>query len=449
LSSSGNKLDGKNPDYLATQIMQETALLQGAISKGTIGALRDCIVLSFIIAAMLIISYETLLIGLAIAVPLGYCIKKTMNKINYYTRQSQQLQLQISTRLLQTYQGLLTINSLRSQEREIADFQKLNLENYRVMKESLLVRTIFSPSMELFAVILLTGAFAYKFDSNFNAETYTALLILLAFSFRYLKNIANAVTQLSEIKIVISRIKSYFKDFSESSAKSNLISLSAGSPFALITKNISFISHDGKMLLENCSMQVERGKKVAFIGASGAGKTTFLRVVSGLIVPSDGQIEIEPSFILASQFPYLFKGTIKENIIYAHDIFPFERSEEKVKELLLALSLAYSQTGARIQAERQLGFLGEGLSGGEKARVALARALYADANLLLLDEPTANLDTTSSQLFWQAIDFWQGQNKKRTVIAISHATEELKGFDVYYTFENGKVIQTQENKLRG
>ena len=183
LSSPGNKLDQKNPDFIANQLMQDTTLLQAAISKGTISAVRDTLVLIGIIITMLLISWQTFLIGCCIFIPLGFTLKKVAQKLNYYTRESQKHQIGISTRLLSSHNGLLTINALRSHQREKVDFEEANIKNYFIMKKSLFVRTFFTPGMEFFATCMVGVIFAWRVNyiGEFESSTYSAMLILLAF----------------------------------------------------------------------------------------------------------------------------------------------------------------------------------------------------------------------------------------------------------------------------
>ncbi len=442
LSSPGNMLDQKNPDFIANQLMQDTTLLQGAISKGTISAARDFLVLLGIIVTMLLISWKTFLIGCCIFIPLGLILKRVSKLLNYYTRESQKHQIGISTRLISSHNGLLTINALRSHQREENDFEDLNIKNYFIMKKSLFVRTFFNPSMEFFATCMLAFIFAWRvnYTGDFQASTYSSMLILLAFSFKYIKNIAGSITFFSEIRVVLQRVHSFLGDFSNSKFVKPT-PLPSYSKDAIIANNVTYVTEGGNEILSNCSLKIPKGLKVAFIGESGAGKTTFLRSLAGLIIPTNGSISITPDFLLTSQTPYIFRGTIKENIIYAEQGIPEHIANDKAKDLIIALMLAYSESGSKLILDKNLGFLGDGLSGGEKARIALARTLFASPKLILLDEPTANLDPQSAQLFWKAINAWKERDSENTVVAVSHALHEVKDFDLCYTFENGKIIK--------
>jgi ABC-type multidrug transport system fused ATPase/permease subunit len=442
LSSPGNRLDKTNPDFVANQLMQDTTLLQGAISKGTINSIRDFLVLLGLIILMFLISWRVFIIGCCVVLPLLFILKKVTEKLNYYTSGSQRKQVEISTRMMSSHHGVLTINALRSHERELSDFEELNFKNYIFMKKSLFIRTFFQPSMEFFATVILVLVFAWKVnhEGHFQSDTFSSMLILLAFSFRYIKNIAGTLNLFSEIKVVFDRVQQFLDHYSTVEYKKPL-PLHNSSQNAVIAKNISYTSEDGTEILKNCSLILPKGKKIAFVGESGAGKTTFLRILAGLISPTQGEVIIVPEFLLSAQTPYIFRGTVKENIVYAQQTLPEHFADDKAKELVLALMLAYSDSGANLFLDKKLGFLGEGLSGGERARLALARTLFASPKLILLDEPTAQLDTQSAKLFWQAIYLWQKKNAEHTVIAVSHALHEIKEFDICYIFEGGEIVK--------
>ena len=444
LSSPGNKLDQKNPDYVANQMMQDTSLLQGAISKGTISALRDFLVLLGIIISMLLISWQSFIIGICVVVPIAFLLRQISIKLNYYTREGQKKQIEISTRFLLTHHGALTVNALRSHNREKEDFEILNTNNYELMCKSLFVRTFFPPAMEFIAICMIGFIFAWRlsFTGSFQAGTYSSMLILLAFSFRYIKNIAGTITFFSEIHVVLKRVNDYLHDYSKSNESQKPKSIPSHSQDAIIVNNISYNLEDGREILSNCSLKIPKGKKIAFVGESGAGKTTLLRIIAGLIFPHQGNVSLVSEFLLASQAPYIFRGTVKENIVYVEKDAPENIIDHTCKELVLALVLAYSDLGANLFLDKQLGFLGEGLSGGEKARVSLARVIFSAPKLILLDEPTANLDAQSSSLFWKAIDNWKEKDSEHTVVAVSHALHEVLDFDYCYVFEQGKITQS-------
>ncbi len=443
LSSTGNTIDQVNPDHVANQLMQDSILLQSALNKGTMSAVRDSFVLVFIVCSLVLISWKAFFIGIAIVVPMVFVLKRVSQKLNFYTHEGQKKKINIAARFLQSYQGRLPIAALRSQGRELSDLNDLNEDNYRFMKKSLFVTTFFSPSMEFIGLSLLAGVFYWRLNStvDFEAVNYTAMIILVMFSFRYIKNIAGTITFLSDMQVVFKRVTQYFKDYTPSKRNPHLTFLPNYSKNAIIAQNVSYIVQDDKKILNSCSVHIPKGKKIAFVGESGAGKTTFLRSLAGLLIPSVGKIEISENYLMAFQSPYIYRGTTLENIIYNQELEINSRIEQKSQDLVRALSLAFTESGSQLFLNKKLGFLGEGLSGGEKARLALARILFRSPTVVFLDEPTANLDSASSEFFWKAIEKWKSQDSDHTVVAVSHLIQEIIDFDYCYVFENGKIVK--------
>jgi len=443
LSSIGNKIDKVNPDHVANQLMQDSVLLQGAITKGAMNAIRDFIVLFCIVVSLLLISWQFFLIGLAVVLPMTLLLRQISKRLNYYTKEGQKKKINISTRILQTHHSSLVVSALRAHGREWSDFDQLNDDNYKFMKKSLFVRTFFSPTMEFFGISLLAVTFYWRMHTSvdFNAINYSTMIILLVFSFRYIKNIAEAITFLSDMHVVFKRVTDYFNEYVPCTHNKFVSILPSYSKDAILAKNVSFAVQNDVKLLNNCNIRVPKGQKVAFVGESGSGKTTFLRTLSSLLIPDSGQISISNNHLMAFQTPYIYRGSTQENIIYNQGSKFINKDELRCHKLIHDLSLAFTESGIQIFLNKKLHLFGQGLSGGEKARVALARILFASPSLLLLDEPTANLDAVSSKFFWQAIEKWKSTDSENTVVVVSHLVREIIDFDYCYVFERGRIVK--------
>jgi ATP-binding cassette subfamily C protein CydD len=203
--------------------------------------------------------------------------------------------------------------------------------------------------------------------------------------------------------------------------------------------------------LDSVSLVVEPGELIGVTGASGAGKSTLLRVLAGDVTPTAGAVLIDGdaasglerrAITWLGQRPYLFSGTLAENIALA-------RSDADDAEVLdAALSAGLGPVLARLPRglETPVGESGWGLSGGEAQRVALARTFLKRARLVLLDEPTAHLDSASELAIVEVI---RSLAHEATTIVASHSPALLAACDRVVAFDRGLLVDTRGRALVG
>lgn len=177
---------------------------------------------------------------------------------------------------------------------------------------------------------------------------------------------------------------------------------------AVEIKNLSF-SYDGKPIFDNFSLTIERGEKIAIVGESGAGKTTLLYLMMKLFQPDSGTISIGGTIAASTFTNYIFSASIKDNFKTLHENITDE-------EILAALNLCELED---FDIDSAIGEDGANLSGGERNRLQIALAVAKDADILILDEPTAGLDKIRAEkLIDNLISYVDKKN--RTLIIITH-----------------------------
>ena len=186
---------------------------------------------------------------------------------------------------------------------------------------------------------------------------------------------------------------------------------------AVEIKNLSF-GYGGEKIFDNFSLNIERGEKIALVGESGAGKTTLLYLLMRLFEPDSGTIAINGTISAATFTNYIFSASIRENFKILHENI----TDEEILSALRTCELENFDINAPIGED------GENLSGGERNRLQVALAMAKDAEILILDEPTAGLDRKNAEkLIENLID----ATKNRTLIIITH--------DSNYFSEMGRI----------
>ncbi len=212
-------------------------------------------------------------------------------------------------------------------------------------------------------------------------------------------------------------------------------------------ENLNFSFNQTRKVLEKINLTIKSGERVALIGPSGAGKTTFVKLLLRLYSPTSGKIFIDGQDIsqvtqdslrknisMVPQDPILFHRTLAENIMYG-------KPNVTKKEIEKAAKLAHCDEFVKnlpYGFETFVGERGIKLSGGERQRVAIARAILKNAPILVLDEATSSLDSHSEMLIQDALNtLMQG----RTTIVIAHRLSTIQKMDRIIVIDNGKIIE--------
>lgn len=212
-------------------------------------------------------------------------------------------------------------------------------------------------------------------------------------------------------------------------------------------KNLGFSFNETRKVLENVNLTIKAGEKVALIGPSGAGKTTFVRLLLRLYSPTAGQILIDGQDIskatqeslrknisMVPQDPILFHRTLAENISYGKRGVSLSEIEDAARSAHcdeFISNLPY-------KLETFVGERGIKLSGGERQRVAIARAILKNAPILILDEATSSLDSNSEMLIQDALN---NLMKGKTTIVIAHRLSTIQKMDRIIVVDQGKIIE--------
>lgn len=209
-------------------------------------------------------------------------------------------------------------------------------------------------------------------------------------------------------------------------------------------KDVSFAYND-EMILEHYSLRLQPGKITGIHGASGSGKSTLLKLLMRFWDVTEGRVSVDgkdvrqlPTKTLrnmesyVTQETHLFHGSIANNIAIAKP----EASREEIVDAAKKASIHDFIMTLPKEYDTEVGELGDTLSGGEKQRIGIARAFLHDAQLLLLDEPTSNLDSLNEGIILKSL---KESARKKTVVLVSHRASTMSVADVVYEMENGRI----------
>ena len=209
-------------------------------------------------------------------------------------------------------------------------------------------------------------------------------------------------------------------------------------------KNLSF-QYEERKIIDDLSLFIKRGQKIAFVGESGSGKSTVIKILLGLLKYNQGEIylgDMELSGICLnnlydrvsyiSQDVPVFDGTIKENLVFEKNV-----SEEQMLDALKEVQLSHLVENLAEGLDTEIGEKGTCLSGGEKQRLAFARLWFENPELVDLDEATSAMDNLTEENVMKSVML---KMKDKTVIAIAHRLNSIAGFDRIILFREGKIV---------
>ena len=300
---------------------------------------------------------------------------------------------------------------------------------------------------EPFTIVIITGVIIVQ--TSYLGESFSSILLSLLLFYRALGHLVSMQNSWNTFLANSSGIDSFetllsdFKHYQEPLHYQEKIEHIDD----ISIKNIS-LSFRGKKAIDNISFSIKKNSSVAFVGESGAGKTTLANIISGLQTPDDGEIIIEGKSLYKTNLNF-FRNHLgyitQEAVIFNDSIFnnvtfwqeKSKENEEKFRKTIEKVSLSEFLNELPEKENTQLGNNGILISGGQKQRISIARELYKDAELLILDEATSALDTETERHIKNNIDLLQGQT---TLIIIAHRLSTIKNVDIIYVLDKGKII---------
>jgi ABC-type bacteriocin/lantibiotic exporter with double-glycine peptidase domain len=296
----------------------------------------------------------------------------------------------------------------------------------------------------LISGVLLAVSLAFGVGGN-TTEIVPAMALFGAIGIRIMPHITKILGHIQSFQLFIPALDAIRDDLRETSLQPLCESKPEMQvPFSRIElKNVSFAYAQAEQpTLDRCSLILARGDRLAITGLSGAGKTTLVDVLLGLIHHTHGDIYLNdhavtqlpfPLFSYVPQESFTVRGTLRENIALG----VMNPDEAAIQSAVDRSALRHTVDQLPNGLNTMMNEDGAGLSGGERQRLGIARALYRNAPILVMDEPTSSLDVLSEADISAAID---GLGPDKTVIVIAHRLSTIKHFPRIIVMETGKII---------
>lgn len=375
-------------------------------------------------------------------------------------KQGQEHKAKIYQWMNQSLGGIKEIKVLNREQSFISEYDRYFTKYVRVLRLNRLIGVIPKNVIEMVCMTGLLAAIIFKifFGQKDMIDFVPQLAVFAVAAFRLLPSVGKINEHLSAVVYAKPSLDLIYNDLQE------IASLDAKEQprdddwkfrNKIEVKNVSYHYPDSAVnVIERASFEIERGKTVAFIGASGAGKSTMVDILLGLLPPQYGKIYADGMNIYKNlstwqkemgyipQTIYLSDDTIRNNVAFG--ITGKDVDEQAVVHALQQAQLYEFVESLPEGLDTYVGDRGVRLSGGQRQRIGIARALYHDPEILVLDEATSALDNETETAVMEAIEQLQGQ---KTIIIIAHRLTTIRNADVVFEVGNGSVCQRDKQEV--
>ena len=436
---------------LITRITTDTYYLSGAMANTYTALIKDSLTLTVLIGNMFYQNWKLACISIVIF-PLAIVpIRVLGKKIRRVTKNLQEQVGTLASNLEEVFRGIKNVKSFNAENfeikrvnKEIEQARELNFKQEKITARS---RPFTETLGSMAAGLAIFGGGIFVINENMTAGQLMSFLVSLMLAYAPLKNLINVNVLLQSGLGAASRIFEFIDFKNETIGGSKIIK-----NFKTLSFKEVFFKYENtnKNIINRVNFNLKAGKKVAFVGPSGGGKSTLMALFLRLFDITKGDITINEIdikklklnslrniFSLVSQDTVLFDGTISENIKYNSG-----HNQSNINHFANIACVNDFANNLPLKLDTKIGENGIKLSGGQRQRISIARALAQKSPVVLLDEPTSNLDLkTESKLFNNLYHL-----PKITMIVVAHRLSTIKNFDEIYYLENGEVVEKGTHK---
>ncbi|NLW47490.1 MAG: ABC transporter ATP-binding protein [Firmicutes bacterium] len=352
--------------------------------------------------------------------------------------------------LEETLSGIKVVKAFGMEEHEIKRFQRETRQNYSKALRGLRMGQVFHPLINFTASIAIAIFVAYGgylvLNQNLSPGEFFTFSFLMSSIADPVRKVGSIFGHVPKALAAADRVFELLEERSEVPEAENPLELT-DIQGKVEFEQVSFGYNSNELVLKDVNLKVDPGELVAFVGPSGAGKTTMINLIARFYDPISGSIKIDDHNLrslklslfrkqmgIVPQETILFRGTIAENIAYG-------KIDASMEEIVAAAKAANADSFIMKTPEgyqTRVGSRGATLSGGQRQRIAIARAILRDPRILILDEATSALDTESEVLIQEALERLM---KQRTSFVIAHRLSTILRADRIVVMNQGRIVE--------
>ncbi|WP_249900203.1 ABC transporter ATP-binding protein [Paenibacillus sp. PK3_47] len=443
-------LDRTSSGRLITRATNDTSEISDLYTDVIISLVKDVLLLAGIIYTMLMLSPKLTLVSFTVIPVMVLLVWFIKNKIKQNFYNMKHYIGQINGYIAESISGMRVIQIFRAEKEKEAQFLKLNGDYFNTTLIQVRLNSILKPASDMFQSLAIAILVWYSVGQISGGALQVG--VLYAFTtyirqfFAPVSDLADKYTSIQSALVSTERIFELIRE------EERLEQPDAGIPVDRLKgkiefRNVWFSYKDSDWVLKDVSFVIRRGQTAAFIGETGAGKTTIISLINGFYRVQKGQIlidgvnvndirldDLRRNISVVLQEVFLFSGTIRDNITLGDEI-----EEHTVQEALRASCAEQFVRDYPAGIDEPVTERGGTLSAGQRQLISFARAIAHDPAIFVLDEATANIDTYTEKLIQKAID---NVALERTTLIIAHRLSTIAGADLIIAMKDGRVAES-------
>ena len=442
-------IDTKHSGKFISNLTYDVTHITNMLSDAVLALIKDSLTLIGLLIVMFTQNWKLSLIAI-VMIPLASFASKTLGKrISKVATQAQERSGFLNSYLIELFKNHKLIKIFQKEDYEI-DRSNIHLESLK--EKNAKIRTVYvrvSPIMETFTGIMIAILIFYSgkliIKNEIDINNFFSFLAAMMLAYQPVRSLATVNMSINQGLSAAKRILPIIDNVNEIKDSQN------ASEISITNANINFQNVNFKydvnndIVLKDINLEINGGKMSALVGHSGSGKSTILNLIPRFYNAKSGDIKIDNQSIyeikinslrekisLVSQDTTLFDDTIKNNIAYAKK----EVTDNEIEE---AARLSFCEEFINELPDKYETIIGENgvrLSGGEKQRISIARAILKKSPIILLDEATSSLDSETEEKIQNAINIL---TKNKTTIVIAHRLSTILNSDKIFVVDNGKI----------
>ena len=449
-------IDGKHTGKFIGNLTMDVGMINNLISVAILNLFKDSLTLLGLLGVMFYQNWKLSLIAI-IMIPLASVAAKSLGKrIGKVSTEAMEQAGVLQTYLIEVFKNHKLVKIFQQENYE-RDRTESNIR--ALMEKSKKIAIVFvraSPIMETLTGIMIAALIFYSgkliVSNELGINNFFSFLAAMMLAYQPVRSLATLNIAVNQGLVAAKRVLPIIDNKNKIIENENdkILNLTKGD-IKFVDVNFGY-NEDQSQTLQSINLNLSGGKMTSLVGHSGAGKSTILNLIPRFYDPNSGDILIDDQSIyhstisslrknisLVTQDTTLFDDTIKNNIAYAN----LNASDEEIKEVA-KLSFAHDFiNNLPNKYDTLIGENGVRLSGGEKQRLSIARAMLKKSQIILLDEATSSLDAETENKIQKAITYL---TKNRTTIVIAHRLSTILNSDNIYVIDHGKVAEQGNHK---